>query len=98
MVTELISRLQRETSSETSKSTEKKDLEADTGKLSSKFEEILTLQLELLMDTMRADEGQIFAKAKADPQERSLLLGKQITRLLCEVLCRISDPTPSLMV
>jgi len=99
LITDLISRLQAEASSEanhkaycdeeTSKANEKKeDLEADIAKHSSKLEtavsrstildgEISALQSELgalskrqlQMDTMRADERQIFAKAKADLEQ-----------------------------
>jgi len=99
LITDLISRLQAEASSEashkaycdeeTSKANEKKeDLEAQIAKHSSKLEtavsrstildgEISALQSELgalskrqlQMDTMRADERQIFAKAKADLEQ-----------------------------
>jgi len=99
LITDLISRLQAEASSEanqkaycdeeTSKANEKKeDLEAEIAKHSSKLEtavsrstildgEISALQSELgalskrqlQMDTMRADERQIFAKAKADLEQ-----------------------------
>ena len=88
LITEWICRLQEETSSETSKSTEKEeDLEADTGKHSPKLEaavsrstvldgEISTLQLGLLMDIMRADERQTCAKAKADRMGETTVAGK----------------------
>ena len=100
-----------ETSKATEK---KENLDADTAKHSSTLVsrsstlhgEISTLQSELdalskwplQMDTMRADEGHISAKANADLTGERSLLGNFTTKLSCDVLYRTSELSFSLTI
>ena len=71
-------------------------LNAEISALQSELDALSKLPLQ--MDTMRADDGHISAKVKADLTGEITAAGKFHTRLSCEVFNRTSELTLSLTI